>query len=102
ASGVPGMDSRVGVFDPWVMLTAVAQATTTILLGTAVFILPLRLPIIAGRALVTLGHLSNGRVLLGAGVRWLEPEFEIMGEDFTKRGKRVDETIPLLRRMWTE
>jgi len=102
ASGVPGMDSSVGVFDPWVILAAVAQATTTILMGTAVYILPLRHPIIAGRALVTLDHLSNGRVLLGAGVGWLEPEFEIMGEDFTKRGKRMDETIPLLRRMWTE
>lgn len=101
-SGRPGMDSNVGVFDPWVILAAVAQATQTIRLGTAVYVLPLRHPIIVARSLVTLDHISNGRVILGAGVGWLEDEFAIMGESFKDRGKRMNEAIPLMRRLWTE
>lgn len=101
-SGSPQMDSNMAVFDPWVICGAIAQATQTIKMGTSVYILPLRHPLVVARALVTLDHLSNGRVLLGAGVGWLAEEFTAAGLDFRQRGKRMDEIIPLLRRLWTE
>ena len=81
---------------------AVASATELILLATSVYILPLRHPIITARSVVTLDRISGGRVTLGAGVGWLEPEFEAVGEDFHTRGRRTDEIIEVLHKLWSE
>lgn len=88
--------------DPWVSLAYIAGATSTIRLATHVYILPLRHPIVSARAIATLDLLSGGRLVVGIGVGWLRPEFEIMGESWEDRGRRTDEIIPLLRRLWTE
>jgi probable F420-dependent oxidoreductase len=85
-----------------VVLAAVASRTTSIKLGTGVFILPLRHPVMVARSVVTLDRMSGGRVLLGIGVGWMPNEFEIVGEDFTNRGKRTDEMIALMRELWSE
>src|SRR5512134_3217641 len=58
------------LYDPWVVLAMIAQTTTTIRLGTAVYILALRHPIVTARDVVTLDVLSGGRVILGVGVGW--------------------------------
>ncbi len=100
-SGFPPIDPRTPMFDPWVVLGAVAQATSTIRLATNVYILPLRHPIVTARAVTTLDRVSGGRVTLGIGVGWLEEEFELVEQDFKNRGKRTDEIIPLLRTMWS-
>jgi len=99
-SGYPPIDPNTPMYDPWVVLGAVANATTTIRLATNVFILPLRHPITTARSVVTLDRVSGGRVTLGVGVGWLDTEFAIMGEDFTNRGKRTDEIIAILRDVW--
>jgi len=101
-SGRAAITPDTALFDVWVIAAAIAQATETIRMGSCVYILPLRHPLITARSLVTLDHVSNGRVILGAGVGWLEDEFAIMGESFKDRGRRADEVIPLLRRLWTE
>lgn len=101
-SGLPITPSKTPLYDPWVMLGAIAGATSTIRLATNVFILPLRHPIMTARQLVTLDRISGGRVTLGAGVGWLRTEFDAVGLDFTKRGKMTDEIIPLLRRLWAD
>ncbi len=101
-SGFPPIVSDTPMFDAWVALGAVANATETIRLATNVFILPLRHPIPTARALVTLDRISGGRVTLGAGVGWLEGEFEAVGQDFHNRGKRMDEIMGILRELWTE
>lgn len=100
-SGQPPIDPNTPMFDPWVVLGAVSQATSTIRLATNVFILPLRHPITTARSLVTLDRVSGGRVTLGMGVGWLQEEFELVGQDFHNRGKRSDEIIELLRAMWS-
>lgn len=100
-SGHPPIDSRTPMFDPWVVLGAVAQATTTIRLATNVYILPLRHPIVSARSVTTLDRVSGGRVTLGIGVGWLAEEFELAGQDFHTRGRRTDEIIALLRRCWS-
>ena len=94
--------SATAVYDPWVLLGAIAATTSTIRLANNVYVLPLRHPIITARAVLTVDRISHGRVTLGIGVGWLKEEFEIVGEDPSTRGARTDEIIPLLRRLWSE
>jgi probable F420-dependent oxidoreductase len=101
-SGSPPISADTPLYDPWVVLGYVAQATDTIRLATNVYVLPLRHPIAVARSVVTVDRLSNGRVTLGIGVGWLEDEFVAMGQSFRHRGKRADEMIPLLRRLWSD
>jgi probable F420-dependent oxidoreductase len=96
------MRPETPTFDPFVVLAGAATRTTTIGLGTGVFILPLRHPISVARSAVTLDRLSGGRFTFGIGVGWLQDEFEIMGQEFHNPGKRTDEMIVLLRQLWSE
>jgi probable F420-dependent oxidoreductase len=98
----PGITTSTPLFDPWVAMAAMAGVTKTIRFGTAVYVLPLRHPIITARSLVTLDRVSGGRVTLGAGAGWLKEEFDAMGLPFERRGKLMDEVIPLLRRLWAD
>lgn len=100
--GYPPMNSQVPAFDPFVVLGAVASRTSTIRLGTGVFILPLRHPIQVARSTVTLDRMSGGRLVFGIGVGWMPDEFAIVGEEFANRGKRTDEIIDLLRQCWRD
>jgi len=99
---VPPISPSTALYDPWVVLGYLAHATRSIRLGTEVFILPLRHPIATARSVVTVDRLSGGRVTVGIGVGWLESEFEVVGQSFSDRGRRTDEIVPLLRRLWTE
>jgi probable F420-dependent oxidoreductase len=89
-------------YDPWILLAAVAAKTSTLRLASSVWIVPLRHPVITARSVVTLDQVSQGRVILGAGVGWLKGEYDAMGESFKTRGRRMDEIVPLLRRLWSE
>jgi probable F420-dependent oxidoreductase len=96
------MRPETPLFDPFVVLATVAGRTTTIGLGTGVFILPLRHPISVARSAVTLDRMSGGRLIFGIGAGWMRDEFDIMGQDFHNRGKRTDEMIVLMRQLWSE
>jgi probable F420-dependent oxidoreductase len=102
ADGVPPIPATTAVYDPWVLLGAMAAVTETIRLGTAVYVLPLRHPLITARGVLTVDRLSRGRVTLGAGVGWLTEEFDVVGLDPRTRGRRADEIVGLLRRLWTD
>jgi alkanesulfonate monooxygenase SsuD/methylene tetrahydromethanopterin reductase-like flavin-dependent oxidoreductase (luciferase family) len=52
------------------------------------------------KLVATAAVVSEGRVSLAAGIGWMREEYELMGQDFTNRGKRLDEMIPALREMW--
>ena len=101
-SGFPPITADTPMYDPWVVLAAVSGVTSTIRLATNVFILPLRHPIATARSVVTLDRISGGRVTLGIGVGWLEEEFDVMGQSFHDRGRRTDEIIDILRRLWSD
>lgn len=101
ASG-PAPRPGTHLFDPWVSLGYVAAVTMKLRLGTHVYILPLRHPIVTARAVATLDLISNGRAVLGAGVGWLAEEFALVDQRFERRGARTDEIIGILRRLWTE
>jgi probable F420-dependent oxidoreductase len=96
----PIVDPAVRLVDPWVVLGAVATRTTRLRLGTAVYVLPLRHPMLTARAGASLAQLSGGRFRLGIGVGWLEEEFDALGMPFRERGRRADETLEILRRAW--
>ncbi len=85
--------------DPWVLTAALAQATTRLHFLSTIYILPLRDPLNAAKALSTAAYLSGDRVTLGAGVGWQKAEFEMVGQDFHTRGKRADEMLEIIPRL---
>ncbi len=101
-TGQPPVYPGSPLYDAWVTLAFIAASTERIRLGTHVYILPLRHPLVTARAFTTLDQLSQGRAILGIGVGWLADEFHFVGESFSNRGKRTDEIIELLRKLWTE
>ncbi len=90
------------LYDPLIMLTYVAALTQRVKLGTGIYIIPQRHPILVARMLTSVDILSGGRVLFGVGAGWLREEMEALDSDFSTRGPRTDEMIGILRRLWTE
>jgi probable F420-dependent oxidoreductase len=89
-------------YDPVLTLTWVAAVTKRVRLGTSVLVLPMRHPLPLAKELATLQNLSDGRLILGAGVGWLEPEFAALGVPFAERGRRLDEGLAMMRAVWTQ
>ena len=89
-------------WDPVLTLTWAAAATSRVRLGTSVLVLPLRHPLPLAKELATLQNLSGGRLILGAGVGWLEAEFDALGVPFRERGRRMDEGIAMMQAVWTQ
>src|SRR4029077_17716240 len=89
-------------WDPVLTLTWAAACTSRVGLGTSVLVLPMRHPLPLAKELATLQNLSGGRLILGAGVGWMEAEWEALGVRFRERGRRMDEGIAMMRTVWTE
>jgi probable F420-dependent oxidoreductase len=89
-------------YDPILTLTWVAAVTKRVRLGTSVIVLPMRHPLPLAKELSTLHNLSEGRLILGVGVGWLEAEFAALGVPFHERGRRMDEGIAMMRAVWSE
>lgn len=99
----PHVISReIHAFDSLEILAAVAARTERIRFGTAVLQLPLYHPVDLARRLVTLDQLSNGRVILGAGLGWIPDEFTNLGLDYRDRSDRATEILEILERLWGE
>jgi probable F420-dependent oxidoreductase len=88
--------------EPITVLGALALRTSRIKLGTAVLVLPYRHPIYTAKALATVDVLSGGRLVVGVGAGWMEPEFNALGVPIAERGRRTDEAIDVLKALWTE
>src|SRR5580692_9925206 len=99
--GAPYPPSAI-FYDPVLTLTWAAAFTKRVGLGTSVLVLPMRHPLPLAKELATLQNLSRGRLILGAGVGWMEAEFAALGVPFHERGRRMDEGIALMRAAWTE
>lgn len=89
-------------YDPVLTLTWAAAFTNKIGLGTSVLVLPMRHPLPLAKELATLQNLSEGRLILGAGVGWMEAEFAALGVPFRERGRRMDEGVAMMRAVWRE
>ncbi len=92
----------IPAYDAFIALAMIASGTSTIRLGTHVYNIGLRHPFVTARAITTLDVFSGGRVEFGIGASWLKEEWDAVGLDFATRGRRVDETIEICRRLWTE
>ncbi|HEX3860349.1 MAG TPA: TIGR03619 family F420-dependent LLM class oxidoreductase [Stellaceae bacterium] len=89
-------------YDPVLTLTWVAAVTRRVRLGTSVLVLPMRHPLPLAKELSTLHNLSGGRLIMGVGVGWLEPEFAALGVPFNERGRRMDEGIAMMKAVWSQ
>jgi probable F420-dependent oxidoreductase len=86
------------LLEPVATMAVLAGATKRVKLGTAVLVMPYRNPLLLARMLVTIDQFSGGRVILGAGVGWLEEEFQALSSfDFKRRGKVTDEYIEIFK-----
>lgn len=95
------LDPSAPFLDPWPAIAAMASVTRRLRFSTYVYILPMRDPFSVAKSVATTSILSQGRVALGLGVGWLREEVEVLGFDFSDRGKRTDEMIQVLRMLWT-
>jgi probable F420-dependent oxidoreductase len=87
--------------DPWVAIGAMAGVTERIRFVTNIFVLPMRNPLLAAKSIGTAAVLSGDRVSVGVGVGWMKEEFELTGQDFHTRGRRTDEMIEIMRKLWS-
>lgn len=88
--------------DPFVMFAYLAGITSRIELVTGILILPQRQTILVARQAADLDLLSGERFRMGIGIGWNYVEYDVLGQDFTTRGKRSEEQIELLRTLWRE
>jgi len=87
--------------DPWVQIAALSQVTQQLKFLTTVYVLPLRDPFSAAKAIATAANLCEDRLWLGVGVGWQESEFDLIGQPFRNRGRRTDEMLSLMKKLWT-
>jgi probable F420-dependent oxidoreductase len=88
-------------FDPFVALSSMSAVTSTIGLRTNLLVAGYRNPYLAARSIASLDVLSGGRVLVGMGAGYLRAEFDVLGADFSTRGKRFDEAIEAMSAAWS-
>ena len=90
---------RTAWLEPLTVLSAMAAVTKRVTLGTSILVTPIRTPSILAKTLGTMDYLSNGRMILGAGLGWWEQEFEVSGVPKKERGERTEETIEIVNKL---
>ncbi len=102
-TGELGLAPEIPLFDPLITLAALAMKTTTIRLGTGVNIVAQTNPLLLAKQLATLDVLCGGRLIFGAGIGWLQQEFDAMGVPFAGRPpsgrQRCDDPLDLVARL---
>jgi len=88
--------------EPFVLFGFLAGVTRSIELVTGILVLPQRQTALVAKQAAAVDVLSGGRLRLGVGIGWNDAEFEALGERFRNRGRRIEEQIAVLRRLWTE
>jgi probable F420-dependent oxidoreductase len=94
-------DVRSTFHEPFVLFGFLA-ALTSLELVTGIIILPQRQTVLVAKQAAEVDLLTGGHFRLGVGVGWNAVEYEALGKDFTNRGRRYDEQIEVMRRLWTE
>ncbi len=88
--------------EPFSLYSYMAAHTTRLGFLTGILILPQRQTTLVAKQAATLDVLSGGRLRLGIGLGWNEVEYVALGQDFHNRGRRMEEQVDVLRRLWTE
>jgi probable F420-dependent oxidoreductase len=87
--------------EPVAVLAAAAMVTERARLGSSVFILGHRHPVVMAKMLTSIDALSNGRLICGVGVGWWEEELTTLGVPFKQRGRHADEILKIFKTLWT-
>ena len=90
------------MIETFVTLGYVAAITQQVSLGTTVLVLPQRDPVLAAKQAAAVDQYSNGRLILGVGVGWMEDEYRYLRTDFRQRGRIMDEWMQVMRILWNE
>ena len=98
----PPVPPGTKIYDAPAYLAFLAGQTSTIRLGTWVYLLGIRHPFTGARGFATVDVVSGGRVEAGVGAGWLRAEWDAVGLDPRTRGRRLDEAIDVCRRLWSE
>jgi len=99
--GVPRFTDSDPFLDPWLASVAMAGAAQRLWFYTSVFVLPARNPVQVAKILASAAALTRDRVRLGVGMGWMPEEFAVSGQAFGQRGKRADEMIEVMRKLWS-
>ena len=97
----PGQPNR-GIWECWTMLAALAEATERVEIGTLVTCNSFRNPAILAKMATTVDEISHGRLILGVGAGWNEPEYQAFGLPFDHRVGRFEEALKILRPLLRE
>src|SRR5215217_5479679 len=90
------------IFDPLETLIFVAANTSKIMLGTSIIDMLFHNPVILARRFATLDILSEGRAICGLGIGWSKDEYQASNISLKDRGKRADEFVQAIKKIWTE
>ena len=89
-------------YEPFVLFSYLAAITERLVFRPNILILPLFPTALVARQAAELSWLSGSRFELGAGLSWQAAEYQALNQDLHTRGRRLEEQITLLRRLWTE
>jgi probable F420-dependent oxidoreductase len=92
----------IGIWECWTFLSALADATQRVELGTLVACNSFRNPALLAKMAITLDEVSQGRLILGVGAGWNKPEFEAFGWPFDHRVSRFEEALQIIRPLLRE
>jgi probable F420-dependent oxidoreductase len=90
------------LLEPLTTLSYVAARTSRLRVGTSIIVLPQRNPVLVAKQAAALDVLSQGRLILGLGAGWAEEEFGFLNSDFHRRGRVFNESIRLMRELWSD
>ena len=92
----------IGIWECWTFLSALADATKRVELGTLVACTSFRNPALLAKMAITLDEVSQGRLILGVGAGWNKPEYEAFGWPFDHRVSRFEEALQIIRPLLKE
>lgn len=101
SSGEMALAEDCNIPDPLDLLAYLAGVTQNIRLATGILVVPNHHPVPLAKRCATIDVLSGGRLHLGVGVGWMREELEACGTVFETRGRRLDETIQVMRKLWS-
>lgn len=98
----PKNENTIGIWECWTILSALAEATNKVKLGTLVICNSFRNPAILAKMAHTIDEVSNGRFILGIGAGWNKPEYDAFGIPFDHRVNKFEEAVQIIKPLLNE